>query len=122
MQIATGSVSVAQALDVGDIGVYYYYPAIQIEANNNLVTVFSGSSVSSYASVYVSGQSSAGTFGAVTQIMSGLGPYAPSTARWGDFSGAGIDPAGNSVWVAGEYALGGSQTNQWGTWIANVSF
>ena len=71
--------------------------------------------------VYASGQlaSSPGTFGAVTLIKAGEGPYVPNTARWGDYSGAGIDPSGTSVWVAGEYALA---NNQWGTWVAEVGF
>ncbi|MBI3629371.1 MAG: hypothetical protein HY217_07330 [Candidatus Rokubacteria bacterium] len=119
MQLQISTVSVLQALDVGDVGIYYFYPAIQIDANNNLVSVFSGSSASGFASVYASGQSSPGTFGTVTLIQSGQGPYAPNTARWGDYSGAAIDPSGTTVWVAGEYALAG---NQWGTWIAEVGF
>ena len=66
MQISTTSgFSLLQSPDVGVNGMSYYYPAIQIDANDNLVTVFSGSSASSYASVYASGHLAAagsGTF------------------------------------------------------------
>jgi hypothetical protein len=39
--------------------------------------------------------------------------------RWGDFPGAGIDPSGATVWVAGEYPTGASA---WGTYIAEIGF
>jgi hypothetical protein len=39
--------------------------------------------------------------------------------RWGDYSGAALDPSVAGVWVAGESAL---DDGSWGTWIAEVSF
>src|SRR5262249_5754025 len=48
-------------------------------------------------------------------------PYEPRLDRWGDYSGAGIDPVDQTtVWVAGEYARveGGAE---WGTWIAQLT-
>ena len=119
IQIATGNLTVTQSSDLSNVGTYYYYPAIQLDSSNNLVTVFSGSSTSTYASVYASAQLAAtpSTFQTPTLIKSGEGPYTPN--RWGDYSGAAIDPSGTGVWVGGEYALG---DGSWGTWIAEVSF
>ncbi len=41
-----------------------------------------------------------------------------TTERWGDYTGAAIDPASNNVWIFGAY---GSNSNKWGTWIAEIS-
>jgi hypothetical protein len=124
MQISTFPViQLVQAPDFGDIGKYYYYPAIQLDVNNNLVTVFSGSSTSSYASVYAGGQpaGATATFKIPALIKAGEAAYTPN--RWGDYSGAGIDPSGTAVWIAGEYALKNSSGSaEWGTWVAEVGF
>ena len=126
MQIqASGSPQLVQSFDFGAVGTYYYYPAIQVDQNDNLIAVFSGSSGpaapagATYASVYASGQlaGSAFQFGTPVLIKSGESAYLGN--RWGDYSGAGIDSNDATVWVSGEYAFG---TNQWGTWIAEVGF
>jgi hypothetical protein len=127
MQIRTSDRIVIQTLDVGDVDRYYYYPAIQTDGSNNLVAVFSGSWGSSgsspgqYASVYASGQlaGASGTFGTPVLLQAGASAYSPSSRRFGDYSGAAVDPDGQTVWVAGEYALSPSE---WGTWIAEVGF
>jgi len=66
------------------------------------------------------------TTGMVSYIPIGLG-----NARWGDYSGATVDPAGN-IWFAGEYVSAPSYTcappyagctpayTNWGTYIANL--
>ncbi len=125
MQILTsGGLSLNQASDFGTVGNYYYYPAIQIDSKDTLVTVFSGSSASTYASVYASGQlaGATNTLGVPVLFKAGETSYTPN--RWGDYSGAGIDPVDQTkVWVAGEYALNnGSGSSEWGTAIAEVGF
>jgi hypothetical protein len=122
MQFAVGSsITKAQDFDFGQSGLYYYYPAVQIDGSGNLISVFSGSSASLWAGVYASGQRPAdgfNTFQIPTLIHLGENAYTPFANRWGDYSGASIDPSNaGTVWVAGEYARieGGSQ---WGTWIA----
>ena len=121
MQILAAGLTIAQSFDVGDFGTYYYYPAVQTDGSNNLVTVFSGSSATQYASVYASGQQAgaSGTFGIPVLIKAGERVYTPR--RWGDYSGAGIDPSDpTKVWVAGEYAFNNGSSSEWGTWIAEV--
>src|SRR5262249_16112455 len=119
IQIATADLTVIRSDDLPNVCMYYYYPAIQLDSVGNLITVFSGSSSTSFASVYVSGQlaGSPGTFQTPVSIKDGEGPYTPN--RWGDYSGAGIDPSGTTVWVGGEYALA---DGTWGTWIGQVGF
>jgi len=124
MQFSIGSsITKTQDFDFGQSGLYYYYPAVQIDGSGNLLSVFSGSSASAYAGVYASGQRPAdgpNTFQVPATIHFGENAYTPFANRWGDYSGASIDPSNpGTIWVAGEYARieGGSE---WGTWLAPV--
>jgi hypothetical protein len=48
-------------------------------------------------------------------------PYTISPPRWGDYSGASVDPDDSTVWLAAEYATtAGGILNYWGTSIAHV--
>jgi hypothetical protein len=120
---ASGTVTKTQDFDFGQNGFYYYYPAIQTDGAGNLITVFSGSSAATFAGVYASSQKTTdpvNSFGTPVQLKNGENSYKPFANRWGDYSGAALDPADPStVWVAGEYvdSLGGSE---WGTFIAPV--
>ncbi|MBI3780832.1 MAG: hypothetical protein HY278_07240 [candidate division NC10 bacterium] len=122
IQLSIGSsITKTQDFDFGQSGSYYYYPAVQIDGNGNLISVFSGSSASLWAGVYASGQRPAdgpNTFQLPATIKFGENAYKPFANRWGDYSCASIDPSNSAtIWVAGEYAHieGGSE---WGTWIA----
>ncbi len=119
----TGGLATLQDFDFGASGTYFYYPAIQLDSTGNLISVFSGSSALQYAGVFASGQRTtdgANTFQTPVLIKAGENSYTPFANRWGDYSGAAIDPSTQAtVWVAGEYARieGGSE---WGTWLAPV--
>jgi hypothetical protein len=126
-QISTATATVGQEITFGNLGEYYYYPAVEIDASDNLVTVFNRSSTGEFASIYASAHNvtdGAGTLQTPILVEMGLAAYDPSpnAPRWGDYSGAAADPfdGGASVWVAGQYTRsdGGSD---WGTWIARVS-
>jgi hypothetical protein len=125
IQIKTASpAAIAQDFDFGGTpGTYYYFPAIRTDSKGNLVTVFNASSTNpssliAYPSVEVSRQLTTEPQTPVL-VHAGEAPYDQSN-RWGDYSGAGVDPADDkTVWVAGEYgtSLIGSM---WSTWIAAV--
>lgn len=112
-----------QDFDFGAVGAYYYFAAIQTDASGNLIAVFSQSSSSQYAGVWASGQKTsdgANTFRTPVVLQPGQNSYKPFANRWGDYSGAALDPSNSAVvWVAGEYARiqGGSE---WGTSISAV--
>jgi hypothetical protein len=54
-------------------------------------------------------------------FKAGVTNYASKSLRWGDYSGAGIDPSDESAfWVAAEFAAAGTNVN-WGTWIAQAT-
>ena len=118
-----GGISKTQDFDFGQSGLYYYYPAIQIDGNGSLVSVFSGSSSQTFAGVYASGQrynAGANTFQSPVPLKGGENSYTPFASRWGDYSGASIDPSDlSTVWVAGEYVRT-EGSSEWGTWIAPV--
>ncbi len=125
-QVSTATATVSQEITFGESGEYYYYPAVEIDASNNLVTVFNRSSIGEFASVYTSGRNvtdGAGTFQTPVLLKMGLAAYDPSpyAPRWGDYSGAATDPfdGGTSVWVAGQYTRSDGGAD-WGTWIARV--
>jgi hypothetical protein len=119
---ATG-MSVAQDFDYGDAGTYYYYPAVRTDSAGDLFAAFSGSSASSFASAYA-GVQSAGITNALSKlsvIRAGDSPYTVSPPRWGDYSGAGVDPGDTSVWLGAEYATQFSIFGPiWGTAIAHA--
>jgi hypothetical protein len=119
----TSGITKSQDFDFGQSGLYYYYPAIQVDGNGNLIAVFSGSSAGLFAGVYATGQrptDGLNTLQNPVLVKAGENSYNPFANRWGDYSGASIDPSSlGTIWVAGEYVRieGGSE---WGTWIAPV--
>jgi hypothetical protein len=122
LSVSPTTVSKIQDFDFGKTGFYYYYPAIQTDGAGNLISVFSGSSALAFPGVYASAQpvGATSTFQTPALIHGGENAYTPFANRWGDYSGAALDPSDSTkVWVAGEYvdALGGSE---WGTWVAPV--
>lgn len=60
------------------------------------------------------------TYGGMQDLKAGEDIYDPgtgATARWGDYSGAAIDPLTGGLWVSGEYAKTRvGVTSRWGTW------
>ena len=126
-QINTDKMSLSQDFVFGQPGGYEYYPAIQVDQNNNLIAVFNQSSIFEYPSVYAASQpagSAPGAFENPILIFEGQFPLTPSSTdfnRWGDYTGAHIDPSGTSVWVAAEI-VNSANTDDWGTVIAQVYF
>ena len=121
---ASSSMSVAQDFDFVRAGSYYYYPAVRTNSSGDLIAVFSGSSSASYASVYAAMQLSgdqANTAGHYGLVHAGDAPDTMSPPRWGDYSGAGVDPDDTTFWIAGEYATSDPFFGSiWGTWVASV--
>lgn len=112
-----------QEFDTGQSGAYLYFPAVAFDGAGDLVTVFTRSSASIYASVDTAGQL-AGTVETLTAPMTleaGQGTF--TNGRWGDYSGAAPDPANpTDVWVAGEYEPSTNNGADWGTAIARLTF
>jgi len=113
-------------------GVHTYFPSIAIAANGDLGMTFMQSSSSEFMSMYVTGQLSGGTGGAMESPVLAKAGQAHYIAfdcdqvtddhfpvcRAGDYSGISADPAvPNMFCAANEYATNAVGAANWGTWM-----
>jgi hypothetical protein len=127
--LARGELADAHIAKQGYVAVpanYLLYPALQVTASGAaaMVMTLSGSTLFPSAA-YATLAPGASTFGPVNVAAAGKGHYAPKGDRWGDYSWAIADPAGQSVWLATEYVPPrSSQTpdraRNWGTRVLDV--
>jgi len=129
LQITTAGPTLSQDYEAGAANDYLYYPALATDAAGNLLAVYTHSSSSVYPSVEASGQLSGNPNTQANTRTIGAGSAAYDSRicgeanRWGDYSGAAMDPADPSiVWVGGEYATDGIDTCDWRTAIGRVAF
>lgn len=125
IQLSTSGATVNQNFDLGAAGKDLYYPAVHMDNAGDMFVVYNISSTADFVGVRITGQpaGSSPQFVVTPQtIQAGKGLYT-CFMRWGDYSGAGLDPANpGNVWVVGEFA-GTSGTNcEWATYIAELSF
>lgn len=121
------SIEVLQNTTIASATSDSYYPAVGVDFGGNAAIAFNRSSALEPASLYVAHQP-ASTPRAdpipVRLVKAGEATYAlldsANRNRWGDYNGVAVDPASNTLWVAGEYAA--SPANTWGTWIAEYAF
>ena len=105
---------------------FYAYPSIAVNRNNDAIIGYSRFSASQYASANYSfryGTDPLGTTRADTVTKAGLASYykdfGTGDNRWGDYSASVVDPVNDTdLWTLQEYA--GTNSN-WGTWWADVS-
>ena len=106
--------------------VFYAYPSIGVNRENDALVGYSQFSAAQYAgagiSLRMAGDAS-GTLRAGTVLKAGLAPYfkdfGTGDNRWGDFSSTVVDPLDDlSFWTLQEYA---ATSNDWGTWWGEVS-
>jgi hypothetical protein len=140
MQYSTASHALLQSLDAGQAKFDLSFPGVTSDSRGNMLTVFSEASQANgiYPRVAMTAQASgaAGTFGPIAPLVPATGSvqhefdgFVSETppVRWGDYSGAAIDPDGTTAWLAGENVASaggpcGSGTCNWGTAITNLSF
>jgi hypothetical protein len=115
----------AKELDFGAASAYAYFPAVATDPTGNLFVSFSGSGATLNPSAEAI---SIPVVGSITAVLvgQGRGPYDSTvcrgTNRWGDYSGAAIDPSNpNDVWVASEMAASATNSCYWGTAIARLT-
>ncbi len=97
------------------------FPAIAVNAKNDVVLGFTQFSANSYpAAAYAvrSGLDPGGTFRAPFIVKSGEGPY--EDGRWGDYSATVPDPDDATFWTLQEYAAFPSGGAHWGVWWAHI--
>ncbi len=102
---------------------WHYYPSLMVDAFKNVVITYTRSSVFDYPGMYVSGRKDSDPPGLAPSVVvkAGEGHYelvGGGRNRWGDYSGAGLDPVDTAaIWVNGEYAL---SSNNWATWVGKI--
>ena len=128
--------------DQGDIGgedihpsgvVYTFFPSLAVNDAGDAYFGFSASSANMYAGAYAAGRKAAdaaGTVRASETVHAGEDYYVRTFAptdpnarnRWGDYSGAALDPGSDNVfWIFNEYAMArgtitsGGEDGRWAT-------
>jgi len=130
-QIAPATNAVSQQGTVDDFatsGMFYYYPSITVNATNQVLLGFSGSSTSTYIGAYYTyrdANTAANTMESVTQMKAGEASYyktfSGSINRWGDYSATCVDPTDDlTMWTIQEYAASAS-ANVWSTWWGKLA-
>jgi hypothetical protein len=102
---------------VPSVGIYY--PALSVTTDGKAVFAFGASSPSMAPSIFV-GYLQNNSF-AIGKLIDGSNSIDES--RYGDYSGAALDPDGKSVWIALEYGNGVEEggIRSWSTSIARIS-
>ena len=111
--------TVVQNFDAGRVGSYLYHPAVALDVNGDLLVVYTASDVNTFAGIEAVDQpvgAPAATVETPLSVRPGNVTYTGS--RWGDYSGAAVDPVAPRVWVVGEYSNGAF--GDWGTAAAAV--
>ncbi len=122
--VGGGTPTVLEDVSFGVDGCWYYYPAVALDQSNNLGMVFTRSCTDERAGVrYTTRATTDTTLQGSTNLKGGETNYlnpASGKNRWGDYSGAVVDPADpTKLWLFGEYAA--STVNNWGTWAGQIS-
>ena len=124
VEIDLATPSVAQDVDVAAPAVDYFYPALRTDARGDLLVVLATSSTSTYPSVAAATRIAGdppGTIGTPIVVRAGTGPETCSAApcRFGDYSGAAVDPSNPAtLWAVGQFGRGSAG---WGTHVFSAS-
>lgn len=117
IKISTARKALERDVDITMVGGDVMYPAVVTDTRSDLWIAFSSSSTSQFASAEVAeapGGTIGATIGGIT-YHTGTGSInyssctSPPATRFGDYSGAAIDPArkGLGVWTAAEFGVPG---------------
>jgi Repeat of unknown function (DUF346) len=102
--VTDSSSSLVQDGDIGVTGWDLYYPAVDMDSSGNLLVALTASNASTNPSLAATGQFANGAnanFAGVRLLHAGAAPYLGQ--RFGDYSGAAVDPANpGQVFVAAE--------------------
>jgi hypothetical protein len=134
VEINTDDMKIEQDFDFGVKNQYLFYPAIKELPSGNLFVVYGFSSATAYPGIAVTEQAITDPKNSLqypSVMQPGSGPVnllfgCLDSCRYGDYFGAGLDPANpNGVWVAGEYGTGEQDKDgfgqAWGTAIGNFT-
>ncbi len=133
VRINTATATAMEDVFFGADGFWYYYPAVMVDANNNLTMVVNRSGLNEYAGIRYTGRlnNDAPGLQPSAQLKAGESNYVKTfdrpRNRWGDYNGIALDPIDtDKIWMYSEYAetpVGPEERDQrWGTWIGQTTF
>ncbi|HVA39079.1 MAG TPA: Ig domain-containing protein [Candidatus Binataceae bacterium] len=121
-----GGIQQLGRIDDSTASVFFAYPSIGVNSENDALVGYSQFSATQYAgagfSMRMAGDTP-NTLRAGVVLKAGEGPYfkdfGTGDNRWGDFSSTVVDPLDDlSLWTLQEYA---ATNNNWGTWWGELS-
>ncbi|MCH7771195.1 MAG: hypothetical protein IIA49_09290, partial [Bacteroidetes bacterium] len=122
VDINTGAV--VEQVEQGAEGFFYFYPAIAVDQDNNIVITYSRSADTEYTGSYYSTKLGTDPPGlSKSKVMiEGKDNYVVTFGgtrnRWGDYLGAALDPVNQyNIWLHSEYV---AAKNTWGTWLTEI--
>ena len=120
LQVDPLSATLVQDVRLRERRQYFYFPAIAIDSQGNLLSSVNRSSEDEYVSVYLTGRrptDAPGTLRPPRLLKAGSVGYEDPRGRWGDYSGAAADPAATGAWFSNQYPYG---PTEWRTWNGTV--
>ena len=124
VRINVSGPTVQEDVSIGAPNCWYYYPAIITDANSNMAMVFNRSCTTEFAGIRYITRLNGGALQPSAPLKAGEANYVKTFGsarnRWGDYSGAAVDPADDSLWMFAEYAA--SPADTWSTWFGQVQF
>ncbi len=123
VQVDVSNMTAEQDIVFGDGEHYHTYPAIAIDGSDNSFVTYSRSADDEYMGAYFSVISPGAIFTTEDKILTPgndnyVVTYGGSRNRWGDYSGAWVDPSNpDNVYFSTEFV---NAKNDWGVWIAGV--
>lgn len=126
VKINVSSNTAVEDYTIGSSGHYFFYPAIGVDQDMNILLSFSRSGDNEYAGAfYLSRRNSdpPGTFTSVTPLQIGKAHYYKTFSsgrnRWGDYNGSWLDPSDPyNFWIITEYAE--TPANTWACRVGNI--
>ena len=116
---------VRKDIAMGDDKHFFFYPALAVDIDNNVIISYSRSAANEYVGGFftvVDGKSGIPTK-SITLVRGNAyyeKDFGTGRNRWGDYSGAWIDPLDRkSFWICSEFV---ESLNNWGTWIGGIKY
>ena len=112
----------------GNASSHYIFPDIAVSHCNDVLLGFEASDSSIYPGVRYTGRmhtDPAGTLEGSVLLKAGEAVYTSFDSvpyRWGDYSGAAIDPDGETFWFMGEYAKNIVNFSTYGNYIGEFTY
>jgi hypothetical protein len=125
LALNTATNAVVSDIAMGADTYFHSYPAVEVDASNNVAITYTRSGTTQYAGAYYTSKpADVSSLTGSKLLKAGNGYYyktfGGSRNRWGDYNGAWLDPSNTSrIYLLTEYV---ASTNTWGSWIGELTF